>query len=344
MSSIVSYAIMTNTNKERKSQTLKAAVIGLGVGEKHISGFMSDPRCSVEMICDIDSDKLSAVGARYPGTRLTNEPENVLSNEEIDVVSIASYDDVHCDQIVKAINSGKHVFAEKPICQTTDELKKVRTALAENPYVCLSSNMILRETNRFKKLKQRIHDGELGDIYYFEGDYDYGRLEKLLYGWRGDISNYSVFLGGAIHLVDLFLWMVGGEPKTIHGLSSNFCARGSKFKGADFTAALVACSNDVIAKFSANYGSATPHHHRLAVYGTRGSFIQTHLGAAYYFGRGSECVVTEVNDDYPGTAKGDLIPNFIASILDGDDPIIRVSEVLNCMDFSLKIDEVARNI
>ena len=113
----------------------------------------------------------------------------------------------------------------------------------------MTSNLILRESQRFKTLKKKISDGDLGHIYYFEGDYDYGRLPKLTSGWRGRLDQYSVFLGGGIHLVDLFLWLVGGQVKKVHGFSSNFCARGSQFSGSDFTVGIVQCSNDVIAKF-----------------------------------------------------------------------------------------------
>lgn len=321
--------------------TLKAAVVGLGVGEKHILGFESDPRCSVTMICDINRKILNEVGERYPKKERALDPDDVFNNDDVDVVSIASYDDAHCDQIIKAINANKHVFVEKPLCLSSGELARIRSALSTRPGLLLTSNLILRESHRLKTLKKRIVNGELGNIYYFEGDYDYGRLPKLTSGWRGNIDQYSVFLGGGIHLVDLFLWLVGGQHKEIHGFSSNLCAKGSKFAGADFTVGIVKFSDEVIAKFTSNYGSVTPHHHRLAVYGTKGSFIQSHLGAVYYFDRDKKGAEIVLNDPYPGTMKGDLIPNFVSAILDQSKLIVSTDEVLQCMELALKIDEAA---
>ena len=101
------------------------------------------------------------------------------------------------------------------------------------------------------------------------------------------------------------------------------------------------CSNDVIAKFTSNYGSVTPHHHKLAIYGTKGSFIQTHLGAAYYYDRDKKADGVVLNDPYPGTMKGDLIPNFVSAILDNTELIVSTDEVLQCMELALKIDEAA---
>ena len=51
----------------------------------------------------------------------------------------------------------------------------------------------------------------MGRLYYLEGDYAYGRLPKILSGWRAEIPIYSVVHGGAIHIIDLLLWLGGGQ-------------------------------------------------------------------------------------------------------------------------------------
>lgn len=90
-------------------------MIGLGVGEKHIAGYQSDQRCHVTMLCDTSRSKLSEVGSRHPDCSLTTQPKDILTSPDIDVVSIASYDNCHRDQIVLALQHGKHVFVEKPL-------------------------------------------------------------------------------------------------------------------------------------------------------------------------------------------------------------------------------------
>jgi len=91
------------------------------------------------------------------------------------------------------------------------ELDDIKSALARHPRLTLSSNLILRKSPRFIELKGLIRDGLFGDIYGIEGDYLYGRLQKIVSGWRGEIEGYSVMHGGGIHLIDLLLWLLD-EP------------------------------------------------------------------------------------------------------------------------------------
>ena len=75
----------------------------------------------------------------------------------------------------------------------------------------------LRLSPRFDLLKNKITSRGLGEIFHFEADYLYGRLEKLLSGWRSLDPNYSVTLGGAIHLVDLIMWLIEEKPNRVPG-------------------------------------------------------------------------------------------------------------------------------
>ena len=65
-----------------------------------------------------------------------------------------------------------------------------------------------RTSERFLSLKRRIKKNNLGKIYYVEADYNYGRLNKIVKGWRSKIKNYSVTLGGGIHLIDLITFLI----------------------------------------------------------------------------------------------------------------------------------------
>ena len=60
------------------SKSLKAAIIGLGVGEKHINGYESHPACEVKTICDFDENKLSEVSKRYPDKSIIGMQEIFL--------------------------------------------------------------------------------------------------------------------------------------------------------------------------------------------------------------------------------------------------------------------------
>lgn len=318
---------------------LRAGVIGLGVGERHIEGYQVDPRCQVIALCDINEEKLLEVGGRHPGIALTTSPVEILENPEIDVVSIASYDDAHRDQIICALEHGKHVFVEKPLCLTRPEYDDIKLALSRRPDLQLSSNLILRRAPRFIELRRRIQAGELGPIYYLEGDYDYGRLHKLTEGWRGRLKEYSVVHGGAIHLIDLLLWLTGEKVCEVVAYGNGISTQRSQFDGNDMVVALLKFTNGMVAKISANFASVAPHHHRVCVYGTEGSFTQSHVGAAYHWSRNPESSPELVQDPYPGAAKGDMLATFVQSIFEGTQAEVSAVEVFEAMNVSLAIVE-----
>jgi predicted dehydrogenase len=322
-----------------KVSMLRAAVIGLGVGERHIAGYELDSRCEVSTLCDFDATKLAQVASRYPGKNLAHSAEDVLIDPGIDVVSIATYEDAHCEQVVAAVEMGKHVFVEKPLCLSSDELERIVCSLRAHPEVSLSSNLILRRTPRFMELKRQVEGGCLGDLYYMEGDYDYGRLHKLTDGWRGKIPNYSVVHGGGIHLIDLLCWLHGDLVDEVFAYGTKTFTEDTAFRGNDLVVALLRFRKGLVAKISANFGCVAPHFHRLSVYGSLGTFQQSHSGASYLFSRDPQISPTPINDDYPGSSKGDMLPSFIRSILDGTKPDVTAQEVIDVMSVSLAVEK-----
>ena len=323
--------------------SLKAAIIGLGVGERHIAGYEADPRCQVTVLCDIDSAKLSEVGARHPGKSLTSDPFAVLADPDIDVVSIASYDDAHHPQIMAALAAGKHIFVEKPLCLTAGELSDIRAGLAKRPELRLSSNLILRRSPRFSALHRRLREGELGRPYYVEADYNYGRLQKILSGWRASMPGYSVVHGGAIHMIDLILWLLDEKPVSVSAVGNKICTEGSDFTGADCVVALLTFPSGAIAKIAANFGCVFPHWHNLTVYGTEATFQHGYNGAQLFTSRDPQEMPPQVTEAYPGIAKGDMLPSFVAAVLDGGDPEVGEEEVFDAMAVSIAIEESARS-
>jgi predicted dehydrogenase len=321
---------------------LRAAVIGLGVGERHIAGYEADPRCKVVALCDTDEMKLAQVGIRHPGCRLTSDPDEILSDASIDVVSIASYDDAHHHQVVHALGAGKHVFVEKPLCLHAHELAEIRAVLDKHPHLRLSSNLILRRSPRFARLRERIRSGELGSPYYCEADYNYGRLSKIVDGWRGERAFYSVVHGGGIHMIDLVMWLLGEHPIAVSAFGNAIATRGTQFKFNDCVAALLKFPSGAIAKITANFGCVFPHHHNLTVYGTKGTFVHDQQGSRTYTTRDPAVAPLPVDDAYEGVGKGDMVPAFVAAILDGGEPEVCAADVLDAMSVSLAIEQAAK--
>ena len=188
------------------------------------------------------------------------------------------------------------------------------------------------------ELKDLIASGRFGRIFNIEGDYLYGRLHKLTEGWRGRIPDYSVTLGGTIHMIDLILWITGDAMREVIATGNGIASTGSQFRGCDMVSALLRFESGMIGKVSANFASVYPHFHRLAVYGTEATFENGHEAGLLWRSPDPAVRPEAICSAYPGVDKGDLIPSFVDAIVGEGSAIVTKSDMLASMAVGLAID------
>ena len=317
---------------------LKVGVIGLGVGEKHAETYLSNPNCELVAISDFNEEKLKKNREKAGLLKyVTTNADDILQDPEINLVSIASYDNFHSEQIIKAITYGKHVFVEKPLCLHDHEYEAIKIALNNNPSIKLSSNMVLRCAPHFKDIKEKLKSGFFGNPFYFEGDYNYGRINKIVNSWRGEIPFYSVFHGGAIHLTDLIMWFAESRVMEVVAVGNKIMTEGTKFRFPDMVTALLKFENGISAKISANFGCVMPHHHAFSLFGSEGSYIKGFQTEQYYSSREGDG--NRINRAYEEKfPKNDMLDSFIDFILYNSTPLVKASDVLCSMAVSLAIE------
>ena len=311
-------------------KTLNAAVIGLGVGERHVVAYQSMPHVEVRAICDLDPVRLREVGCRRGIARRETEARRLTEDPEIDVISVCSYDDAHAEQAISAFRHGKHVFVEKPLALHRADAEAILRAQQDSGCK-LSSNLILRRSPRFAELKRQIESGDLGEIICIEGDYIHPILPKIVDGWRGRMPFYCVTYGGGVHLIDLMRWLTGDEIVEICGMGSQMLTAGTQFKYPDTLVHLLRFRGGTLGKTLTLFGPTRPKFHALNVYGTRRTFINDLPWAKLFDGedpRGERRVETP----YPGMEKGDLLPDFVTAIREGREPLVSARDVFRVMD------------
>lgn len=295
------------------------AVIGLGIGERHVWAYHKDPRCEVRWLLDHNNMKAKAL-ANETGAGVGSSYETILNDENVQIVSIASFDDDHASQVLQALNAGKHVFVEKPLCQRMAQLKEIYQAWSKhNGKLKLASNLILRVAPVYQWLKEKVQAGDFGKIYSFDGEYLYGRLYKLTEGWRNEIENYSVIEGGGIHLIDLMLWLMNERPTSVVSMSNRISTEGTKFRYNDFVASTLQMGNGLICRIVANFGSVHRHQHVVRVYGTNGTFLYDDMGPRVHWSRDEDKKAEMLNMPTLPVDKGDLIPKFVSAVLEDED-------------------------
>ena len=312
------------------NRKLKIGVIGLGVGEQHVIGYQRIPNVEVTDICDIDPSVLKIVGDRNDVPNRHQDYKQITENPNIDVVSIASYDNCHAIQAISAFENGKHVMIEKPLALNRHEAEAILRAQQDSGRF-LSSNLVLRKSPRFQELKNWIAKGYFGEIVTIEGDYLHQILWKLTQGWRGEMEFYCVTYGGGIHMIDLMRWLLDEEIVEVCGMSNKKLTRGSKFNFDDTVTNLLKFKSGTVGRTTSNLGAQRPQIHGLSVYGTEKSFINDTPHAKLFHGDNSEDIeIVETN--YPGIDKFGLLPDFISSIRKGDEPEVSAKDVFRVMD------------
>lgn len=293
-------------------KNFKVGIIGLGVGEKHLKGYLKCKNTEVIYAVDKNILKLRYLKKKYKNINFIQNSQKVFEDKNIDIVSIATFDDSHYDLIMNAIKNKKHIFVEKPMCQFSWQLKKIEKKLKQKRLV-LFSNLILRKSKLFIDLKKKMAQKFFGKVFHIEADYNYGRVHKIKSNaWRSNIPFYSVTQGGGIHLVDLILWMTNKRPKSVFTYANNIASKNFKFKYPDNVLAIFKLDNDITLKISVKFASVNKHHHNLSIYGTKRTFENLITGPIIH--QNSTDKPKKCKQNYKSYKKSNLIEAFIECI------------------------------
>lgn len=318
---------------------LGVAVVGLGVGEQHAIMYSTLSDCSLRLLYDIDTDKARSIASRL-GCQTAKTFEQIIDDRKIEIVSIASFDDSHGEQILACLHSGKHVFVEKPMCNTFKELKTINNAWRKQKgQLKLFSNHILRAAPIYIWLKEKIEDGTFGEIYAFDGDYLYGRLWKVTNGWRKDEIYYSAMNSGGLHLIDLMIWLTGQRPLSVSTVGNRICARNTEFKQNDFMASTFRFESGLVGRITANLGCVHRHHHIMRIFGDNATFIYDDAGPRLHLTRDPNLNATPVFLETLPKTKGDLIPFFVNAIVEDKAIDARTQEIFDDISITSACDK-----
>ena len=326
----------TSINLNRKS-IIDVAVIGLGVGKYHVENLIKIKSINKIYIYDTNKDKYKFFSNKK--IIKVKKYEDILANEKISLVCVASYDHFHYKQIIDCLKYKKDVFAEKPICLSLKEFTHIKE-VAKKKKKKVSCNFVLRSQREFKNLKKLIAGGVFGNIYYMEADYNYGRLKKLTHGWRSKVPNYSVTLGGGIHMLDLVLWITKFKPKDVKSFSNDISTKNSDFRYKDFATTLIKFSNKSILKLTSNFGCVYPHSHFLRIYGTKCSYFYDGLSQKFIYKRNLKNIKKNVVNK--NINKKEILKNFIKHLVEkkkSKNEYININEIEKTMKLGFMVDK-----
>ena len=147
---------------------LGVAVVGAGYwGPNLLRNFQQSTDFRLHWLCDVQEDRARTVLGSYSTVRTTASLADVLVDEAVACVAIATPAHSHHDVAMAAIEAGKHVLVEKPLASTFDEGQALVDAAAARGVVLMCDHTFCY-TPAVAKIRELVHAGVLGDLHYFD--------------------------------------------------------------------------------------------------------------------------------------------------------------------------------
>jgi predicted dehydrogenase len=181
--------------------TKRIGVVGLNYwGPNLVRNF--DGLAELAWLCDLDEAHLRPIADRYPHARATTELDDLLSDETLDAVVIATPVPTHHALAKRALEAGKHVFVEKPPAMRAVEMDELVRLADDGGRVLMPGHLLLYHP-AVLKLKALVDAGELGDVL-------------CVYGNRVNLgivrSNENALWSLGVHDLSVILYLLDEDP------------------------------------------------------------------------------------------------------------------------------------
>jgi predicted dehydrogenase len=153
-------------------------------------------------ICDVSSESLGDARARHPNALTTQDFDEVLADETVQAVAVATPVPTHYALARRALEAGKHVLVEKPPAMTGAEMDDLVSLAEQRDLVLMPGHLLLYHPG-VQKLKELVDSGELGDVLCV-----YGNRQNL--GVIRPDENALWSLG--VHDLSVILYLLEEEP------------------------------------------------------------------------------------------------------------------------------------
>ncbi|MBO5071236.1 MAG: Gfo/Idh/MocA family oxidoreductase [Roseburia sp.] len=200
---------------------IKVGIIGTGgISHCHMDGYKALPdRVEVIAVCDIDEEKVKAYAEKYNVPRWYTDYNEMMAKEDLDCVSVCTWNAAHKGATIAALRGGANVICEKPMAMNTAEAEEMR-AVAKETGKLLQVGFVRRFGQDADLIRKYYEDGLTGDIYY--GKATYLRKDGCPGGWFGDksYSGGGPLIDLGVHVIDLSRYLAGSpKPVTVFGVT-----------------------------------------------------------------------------------------------------------------------------
>lgn len=265
---------------------IRVALVGAGnIAHCHIAAYKRLSFVRTVCVCDINRERAEAFAREFCIERVYDRLDEMLEKEELDAVSVCTWNSAHAPVTLACLRRGLNVLCEKPLAMNAREAQEMCSA-ARQAGKLLMPGFCTRYEEGPRLLRQRVQAGDLGEIYYLKATY----LRRHGYpgGWFGDgaRSGGGPVIDLGVHVLDLARFILGGSARAVsvsaltRALPPDGAQSASPHKSAeadgmhnveDFAAALVRFEGGACALLETSWNHYTDEDSfQLEAYGTRG--------------------------------------------------------------------------
>jgi len=340
-----------------------------------------DDRLQIEGVYDPDERSVKKALNLSNGTaKIYPDYHELLAAPDLDWVMIASWNCYHREQVVAAFEAGKDVFCQKPLATNLDDCVAMSQAWQKSGKM-FSIGFTLRYSPHYRKIKQLIDEGKIGDIISLEFNetLDFNHGGYIMGDWRR-LKKYagSHLLEKCCHDIDLINWIANSRPKYVASFGGlNFFKPeneyhiqriGNSQEGkpaymtwgglvdlnpfisekdiVDNQVAIIEFENDVRATFHTNCNAGISER-RMYILGTEGAIRADVLTGTIQLKRiGFDTpIIDESTTAKGGHGNGDayLVQELAESMLNDISPSVGMPDALNSSITCFAIDQAMEN-
>jgi predicted dehydrogenase len=180
---------------------MTVGVVGLGYWGPNLARNF-DELGALAWLCDSDDGRRDAFATRYPDARTTGDLDELLADDSLDAVVVATPVPTHYELAKRVLEAGKHVLVEKPPAMRAAEMDELVSLAAAGDLVLMPGHLLLYHPG-VQKLKELIDSGQLGEVLCI-----YGNRQNL-----GIVrTNENALWSLGVHDLSVILHLLDEEP------------------------------------------------------------------------------------------------------------------------------------
>lgn len=221
---------------------IRVGVIGYGtMGQVHSQAYQELDSAELVAVADQDPKKQKQIHEEL-GVKAVSNADEIFQDDSIDLVDICVPTYLHADMIAKAVESGKHIFCEKPLARSLEQGKKILT-LTERYDKKVGVGHVVRFSPEYVAARKSILQGEIGRAAVARTFRGGSQFPQGWQDWYADFDlSGGVILDLVIHDIDYLRW-VFGEIERVYAKST----RGRTSAKLEHTMIVLRFKNGVIA-------------------------------------------------------------------------------------------------